>query len=94
MRTGWFASFRMLVLGLVGIGALLFWQISMADVAGSELEGITGSDTTNLAVLLPFFIYFIGIFVMTGVFFSTLVSGAEVVEENKNSRYLKMVCRF
>jgi hypothetical protein len=69
MRKGWFASFRMLVLGLVGIGALLFWQISMADVAGSELEGITGSDTTNLAVLLPFFIYFIGIFVMTGVFF-------------------------
>jgi len=69
MRKGWFASFGMLVLGLLGIGALLFWQVDMAGVAGSELEAVTGSDTTNLAVLLPFFIYFIGLFVMTGVFF-------------------------
>ena len=69
MRKGWFASFGMLVLGLVGIGALLFWQVDMAGVAGSELEAVTGSDTTNLAVLLPFFIYFVGLFVMTGVFF-------------------------
>jgi hypothetical protein len=68
-RKGWFASFWMLVLGLIGIGILLSWQISMATTASTELEAATGTDTTNLAAYLPFFIYFIGIVVMIGVFF-------------------------
>jgi TIR domain-containing protein len=68
-RKGWFASFGTLVLGLVGVGGLLFWQISMATNAGSELEATTGSDTTNIAAYLPFIIYFIGIIAMTAVFF-------------------------
>jgi hypothetical protein len=59
----------MLVLGLIGIGILLSWQISMATTASTELEAATGTDTTNLAAYLPFFIYFIGIVVMIGVFF-------------------------
>ncbi len=68
-RKGWFASFSTLVLGLVGIGVLLGWQISMATDAGSELEATIGADTTNLAAYLPFMIYFVGIIVMTVVFF-------------------------
>ena len=68
-RKGWFASFSMLVLGLLGIGALLTWQLTMATNAGVELESTTGVDTTTLAAYLPFFIYFIGIIVMIVVFF-------------------------
>lgn len=68
-RNGWFASFRALALGILGIGLLLLWQFSLADNAGIELEEFTGSDTTNLAVLLPFGIYIIGIFVLVFVFF-------------------------
>ena len=67
-RKGWFASFWMLVLGLVGIGILLGWQIDMATTAGMEMEEITGTDTTNLSAYLPFFIYFVGIIVMIVVF--------------------------
>lgn len=69
-RKGLFASFRTLILGLVGIGILLYWQVNMAFDAGFEMEIITGTDTTNLiAGLLPFVIYFIGIIVMIAVFF-------------------------
>ena len=68
-RKGWFASFWMLVVGLLGIGALLFWQVDMATTASLELETATGTDTTNIAVYLPFLIYFVGIFIMLGIFF-------------------------
>jgi hypothetical protein len=68
-RKGWFASFGTLVLGLLGIGALLTWQLTMATNAGAELESTTGTDTTTLAAYLPFFIYFIGIIAMIVVFF-------------------------
>jgi hypothetical protein len=68
-RRGWFASFRMLILALVGIGILLFWQLSMAATAGVELETNTGSDSSNfIAVFLPFVIYIIGAIVMVIVF--------------------------
>jgi hypothetical protein len=68
-RNGWFASFTMLVLGLVGIGALLWWQLSMATNASIELETTTGSDATNLAAYLPFLIYFVGLLALIFVFF-------------------------
>ena len=68
MRKGWFASFGMLVLGLIGIGVLLTWQLNMATDASIELEATTGADTTTLAAYLPFFIYFIGIVAMIAVF--------------------------
>jgi hypothetical protein len=68
-RKGWFASFSMLVLCLIGVGALLIWQLTMATNAGIELESTTGTDTTTLAAYLPFFIYFIGIIAMIVVFF-------------------------
>jgi hypothetical protein len=68
-RKGWFASFGMLAAGLAGVGVLLTWQITMAVNAGSELETITGNDTTTLAAYLPFLIYFIGIIAMTIVGF-------------------------
>ena len=68
-RKGWFASFSMLVMGLIGVGALLMWQITMAIDAGTELENVTGNDTTNIVAYLPFFIYFIGIVAMIVVFF-------------------------
>jgi hypothetical protein len=67
-RKGWFASFWMLVMGLVGVGILLAWQISMATTAGIEMENATGTDTTNLSAYLPFLIYFIGIFILAFVF--------------------------
>ena len=67
-RKGWFASFRMLVLALIGIGILLTWQISLAVDVGTELESITGTDSSNPAVYLPFFIYLIGVIVMIAVF--------------------------
>ena len=67
-RKGWFASFGMLVLGLIGIGVLLTWQLNMATDASIELEATTGADTTTLAAYLPFFIYFIGIVAMIAVF--------------------------
>ena len=67
-RKGWFASFWMLVLGLVAIGILLGWQIDMATTAGMEMEEITGTDTTNLSAYLPFFIYFVGLIVMIVLF--------------------------
>lgn len=69
-RNGRFASFRMLVLALIGIGILLVWQVVMAAEAGDQLEAATGTDNSNLmAVFIPFSIYFIGIIVMTVVFF-------------------------
>ncbi|MGE5463410.1 MAG: TIR domain-containing protein [Syntrophothermus sp.] len=68
-RKGWFASFRMLMLALVGIGALLLWQISLAAAAGTELENLTGTDNSNPAVYLPFFIYLFGVAIMIAVFF-------------------------
>ncbi|HEU0292526.1 MAG TPA: toll/interleukin-1 receptor domain-containing protein [Anaerolineales bacterium] len=68
-RKGWFASFGILVLSFLIIGVLLFWQMDMAGIAGEELEATIGSDTTNIAALLPFLIYFVGIIVMIVVFF-------------------------
>ena len=69
-RNGRFASFRMLVLALIGIGILLGWQLSMAAEAGIELEDTTGMDNSNfMAIFIPFSIYFIGIIAMTIVFF-------------------------
>jgi hypothetical protein len=68
-RKGLFASFRILVGGLVGIGILLAWQIDLAVEAGTEMEALTGTDTTNLAVLLPPIIYIAGIVVMAIIFF-------------------------
>jgi hypothetical protein len=67
-RKGWFASFRMLVLALIGIGILLSWQISMTANVGIELEAMTGTDSSNLAGYLPFFIYFMGVVIMIAVF--------------------------
>jgi hypothetical protein len=68
-RQGLFASFGRLVAGLLGVGALLMWQVSLSDKASLELEKTASGDTTNLASFLPFFIYFIGIFIMAFVFF-------------------------
>jgi hypothetical protein len=69
-RNGWFASFRMLILALIGIGILLGWQLSMAAEAGIELEESTGMDNSNImAIFIPFSIYFIGILAMLVVFF-------------------------
>ena len=68
-RNGRFASFRMLVLALIGIGILLVWQLIMAAEAGNQLEAATGTDNSNLmAIFIPFSIYFIGIIAMTVVF--------------------------
>ncbi len=69
-RKGWFASFRVFVIGFIAIGALLFWQVSMAATAGGELDASASEDflSTELAIYLPFIIYFIGIIVMVVVF--------------------------
>lgn len=68
-RKGWFASFWVLVVSLLVIGGLLFWQVGMATTASDELQTATGNDTTTLALYIPFFIYFVGIIVMSIVFF-------------------------
>lgn len=70
-RKGWFASFGVFVLSFVVIGILLFWQASMAATAGSALETTANADflATELALYLPFLIYFVGIIVMIVVFF-------------------------
>jgi hypothetical protein len=68
-RKGWFASFWVLIVSLIGIGGLLLWQVDMATAASEELETATGNDTTNIALYLPFLIYFIGIIAMLIVFF-------------------------
>lgn len=69
-RKGWFASFRVFSFSLLAIGGLLFWQVSMAASASTELEGTAGSEflSTELALYLPFIIYFVGIIVMIVVF--------------------------
>jgi len=58
-----------LVVSFLAIGGLLLWQVDMATTASDELQSITGTDTTNIALYLPFFIYFVGIVVMVVVFF-------------------------
>jgi len=68
-RQGLFASFGRLIVGFLGIGALLIWQVNLSDKASLELESTASGDTTNLAALLPFLIYFVGIFIMIFVFF-------------------------
>jgi len=68
-RAGWFSSFRSYIVGLVMVGIMLIWQVSLSGDAGVELEAAGLEDTTSIASVLPFFIYFVGIFVMAFVFF-------------------------
>lgn len=68
-RGGWFSSFRSYIVGLVIVGIMLIWQVSLSGAAGVELESAGLEDTTSIASVLPFFIYFIGIFAMALVFF-------------------------
>ena len=69
-RKGWFASFRVFVLSFVVIGVLLFWQVSMAATASTELETAASAEflSTEIAIYLPFVIYFVGMIVMIIVF--------------------------
>lgn len=68
-RAGWFSSFRSYIVGLIMAGIMLLWQVSLSGNAGVELESAGLEDTTSIASVLPFFIYFVGIFVMAFVFF-------------------------
>jgi hypothetical protein len=68
-RTGWFSSFRSYIVGLVVIGIMLVWQVSLSGTATVELESAGLEDTTSIASVLPFIIYFVGIFIMAFVFF-------------------------
>jgi len=70
-RKGLFSSFRFIVLGIIALGILLFWQSVLDTNILMEIEE-AGFDSSEVGVSfanLAFFIYFLGIAVTGFVFF-------------------------